>query len=135
MTLAPWREGSFEIATQDGQFIVNGFVSEEFGIRDAGRRYPAWTVTHLASGKLATPGAAGFTQLEMAMAFGSRVAAVSNWNRIDGQAPGRELGLQVMAIWNELIALDMAKTLNDRYLSSACEAHKEPKRFRSRKRV
>lgn len=36
MTLAPWREGSFEIATQDGQFIVNGFVSEEFGIRDAG---------------------------------------------------------------------------------------------------
>ena len=47
MTLAPWREGSFEIATQDGQFIVNGFVSEEFGIRDAGRRYPAWTVTHL----------------------------------------------------------------------------------------
>ena len=66
MTLAPWREGSFEIATQ---------------------------------------------------------------------APGRELGLQVMAIWNELIALDMAKTLNDRYLSSACEAHKEPKRFRSRKRV
>jgi len=40
-----------------------------------------------------------------------------------------------MAIWNELIALDMAKTLNDRYLSSACEVHKEPKRFRSRKRV
>lgn len=23
MTLAPWREGSFEIATQDGQCIVN----------------------------------------------------------------------------------------------------------------
>ena len=100
MTLAPWREGSFEIATQDGQFIVNGFVSEEFGIRDAGRRYPAWTVTHLASGKLVTPGAAGFTQLEMAMAFASRVAALSDWN-----------------------------------LSSACEAHKEPKRVRSRKRV
>jgi len=38
MTLARWREGSFEIATQDGQFIVNGLVSEEFGIRDAGRR-------------------------------------------------------------------------------------------------
>ena len=53
----------------------------------------------------------------MAMAFASRVAALSDWNRIEGQAPGRELGLQAMAIWNELIALDMAKTLNDRYLS------------------
>ena len=135
MTLRPWREGSFGIATQDGQLVVNGFVSEEFGIRDAGCRYPLWTVTHLASGKLVTPGTAGFSQLEMAMAFASRVAALFDWNRIDGQAPGRELGLQVMAIWNELIALDMAKTLNDRYRTSACGVYKEPSRSRSRKRA
>jgi hypothetical protein len=103
MTLKQWREGSFEIATQDSRVVVSGFVSDEFGIRDVGYRRPTWTVTHLASGMLVTPGTAGFCQLESAKAFANRVAALADWSGTHRQAPGRELGVQVMAIWNELI--------------------------------
>jgi hypothetical protein len=135
MTLKQWREGSFEIATQDGQVVVNGFVSDEFGIRNAGCRRPAWTVTHLASGMLVTPGTAGFHQLEMAMAFADRVAALADWSRTDRRAPGRELGFQVMAIWNELIVLDMAKVITDCYGVSAHAVRMKPKPSRSRRRA
>ena len=132
MTLKRWREGSFEIVTQDGQMLVNGFVSGEFGIRDAGGRRPVWTVTHLASGTLVTPGTAGFHQIEMAMAFADRIAALADWSRIDRQAPGRELGFQVMVIWNELIVLDMAKVITDCYGVSAHAVRMKPKPSRSR---
>lgn len=131
MTLKRWREASFEIATQDCQMVVNGFVSDEFGIRDAGCRRPVWTVTHLASGMLVTPGAAGFHQLEMAMAFADRVAALADWSRVDRQAFGRELGIQVVAIWNELIALDMAKVITDCYSASADAVRMKRKTSRS----
>jgi len=135
MTIRQWREGSFEIAAQDGRVVVKGFVSDEFGIRDVGRRRPIWTVTHRASGTLVTPGTAGFSQLEMAVAFADRIAALTDWSCIDGKAHDRELGFEVMAIWNELIALDMAKTLTDHYGASARGAYIKPKPSRSRRRA
>lgn len=94
MTIRQWREGSFRIATRDDWVAVKGFVSDEFGIRDAGRRHPTWTVTHLASGMLVTPGNAGFSRREMAIAFADRIAALTDWSCIDAKAHDRDSSLR-----------------------------------------
>ncbi len=127
-----WEKGSFRIATQDGRAVVEGLVSDEFGIRDAGRRRPIWTVTHLASGMLITPGAAGFSQREMAIAFAERIAALAGWNCSDRNAPDSKLGIEVVAIWNELIALDLAETVADHYTASVRETQIKPKPSRKK---
>lgn len=137
MTHEQWREGSFEITTRDGPVAVKGYVSDHFGIRDAGQRRPIWTVTHLATGTLVTPSTAGFRQLETAMVFADRIAALADWSRMDRDrgAPDNELGMQVMAIWNELIVLEMGSIITDCYGASTDAIATKRKTSRSRRRA
>ena len=111
MKLPQWRERSFAIITRDGLMVVDGLVRGAFGIRCQGRHRSIWTVTHLPSGCKVTPGTSGFCNLELAKAFADRLAGFADWSRIDSDTPCPNLGQQVAAIWNELIARDMAVTV------------------------
>ena len=51
----------------------------------------------------------------MAKAFAERLETLGDWSHIDDNSPIRPLGEQAVAIWNELIALDVAKTMSDHY--------------------
>jgi hypothetical protein len=110
-----WRYGSFRISTRDASEVVEGLVCGAFGIRLERRRRPVWTVTHLASGMRATPGGGSFTNLELAKEFVARLMDIADWSKIDRDAANEQLGSQVVAIWNELIARDVVTTFADHY--------------------
>lgn len=135
MTRELWREGTFEVATQEGRVAVNGLVSNDFGVRDAGRRRPIWTVTHLPTGELVTPRTAGFSNLDMAITFADRIASLPGWSSVADGTPNDELGYRVVTIWNELIALDMANTIVSHYGAAASGAPLKRKPSRSKRRV
>ncbi len=115
MTRAVWQHGSFVIRTGIGHESVDGLTYGAFGVRLEERRRPIWTVTHLASGMRATPGGGGFTNLELAKTFAERLLALTDWSSIDRNAVNAQLGDQVVAIWNELIARDVATTFANHY--------------------
>jgi len=115
MKKCEWRRGSFSITTGNGRQIVDGLVCGAFGIRLEERRRPVWSVTHLASGLRATPGGTGFSNLELAKAFAERLMALTDWSHLDGNTANEQLGEQVVAIWNELITQDVAKTFSNHY--------------------
>jgi hypothetical protein len=116
MNRAEWRQGSFRISTRNGPELVEGFVCGAFGIRLEERRRPVCTVTHLPSGRRATPGGGSFTNLELAKEFAVRLMGMADWNNIDRDAANDQLSGQVVAIWNELIARDVATTFANHYL-------------------
>jgi hypothetical protein len=114
MTSLQWEPRSFSIATPNGSTPVEGIVCGPFGLHVKEGRRPVFGVTHLPSGMRATPGGgAGFTNLEMAQVFAERLMGLADWNRIDQKTADERLAVEVVAIWNELIALDTAKTTID----------------------
>lgn len=110
MTSIPWQPGHFEIKTANGSELVSGLVGGPFGIRQEPRRWrPVWTVTHLASGLRATPGAgAGFLDLVLAKEFAECLLALADWNAAGALADDEALAMKVAGIWNDLIARDVA---------------------------
>lgn len=114
-----WRRGTFEIRTQNGSKTAEGFVAGNFGIRDVGRYRSLWSVTHVPTGLRLTPGSAGFTNLDLAKAFAEKMASLADWSNLDAKAENRALEAQMVAIWNELIALDTVKALADHYNNPA----------------
>ena len=110
MTSIPWQPGHFEIKTANGSEPVSGLVGGPFGIRQAPRRWRlVWTVTHLASGLRATPGAgAGFLDLALAKEFAERLLALADWNAAGAFADDEALAMNAPGIWNDLIARDVA---------------------------
>lgn len=115
MSRAEWRQRWFRISRRNGSELVEGIVCGAFGIRLEERRRPVWTVTHLPSDRRATPGGGSFTNLELAKEFAVRLLGMADWNNIDRDAANKQLGSQVVAIWNELIARDVATTFANRY--------------------
>ena len=108
-----WRSGIFEIQMQTGPKEVEGLIAGHFGIRDVGRYRSSWAVTHLPTGLRLTPGSAGFANLDIAKMFAERMASLVDWKSIDAEAENHTLEVQMVAIWNELIALDTFNTLSD----------------------
>ena len=110
MTSIPWQPGRFEIKTANGSVPVTGLVGGPFGIRQEPRRWrPVWTVTHLASGLRATPGAgAGFLDLALAKEFAERLPPLADWNAAGALADDKALAMKAASIWNDLIARDVA---------------------------
>ena len=110
MTSILWQPGHFEIKTANGSEPVSGLVGSPFGIRQEQRRWrPVWTVTHLASGLRATPGAgAGFLDLALAKEFAERLLPLADWNAAGALADDEALAMKAAGIWNDLIARDVA---------------------------
>ena len=100
MTSIPWQPGRFEIKTANGPVPVTGLVGGPFGIRQEPRRWrPAWTVTHLASGLRATPGAgAGFLDLTLAKEFAERLLPLADWNAAGALADDEALAMKAASI-------------------------------------
>jgi hypothetical protein len=128
MARVSWQPGTFSIATSQGTKIVDGIVSGPFGIRVEEGRQPVFSVTHLPSGARATTGGAGFVNLEMARAFVERLMELTDWSRMDETSPHDSLGPKVAAIWNELIALDTAKTIANHYAPTVARGMRAGKR-------
>ena len=110
MTSIPWQPGRFEIKTANGSEPVSGLVGGPFGIREEPRRWrPVWTVTHLASGLRVTSGAgAGFLDLALAKEFAERLLRLADWSARGALAEDEALAMNVVGIWNDLIARDVA---------------------------
>lgn len=110
MTSILWQSSHFEIKTDNGSEPVSGLVGGPFGIRQKPRRWrPVWTVTHLASGLRATPGAgAGFLDLALAKEFAERLLPLADRNAAGALADHNALAIKAAGIWNELIARDVA---------------------------
>jgi len=110
MTSIPWQPGHFEIKTANESEPVSGLVGGPFGLRQEPRRWrPVWTVTHLASGLRATPGAgAGFLDLALAKEFAERLLPLADWNAAGAFADDEALAMKAAGIWNDLIARDVA---------------------------
>jgi len=85
------------------------------GIRLEERRRPVWSVAHLPSGRRATPGGGSFTNLDLAKEFAVLLMGMADWDNIDGDAANKQLGSQVVAIWDELIARDVVTTFSNQY--------------------
>lgn len=108
MTSIPWQPGHFEIKTANGSEPVSGLVGGPFGIRHEPRRWrPVWTVTHLASGLRATPGA-GFLDLALAKEFAERLLPLADWSAAGAFADDEAFAMKATGIWNDLIARDVA---------------------------
>ena len=110
VTSIPWQPGRFEIKTANGSVPVTGLVGGPFGIRQEPRRWrPVWTVTDLASGLRATPGAGtGFLDLALAKEFAERLLPLADWDAAGALAEDEALATKVVGIWNDLIARDVA---------------------------
>ena len=107
-----WQQQTFKITTEDGSEVVSGWVRGPFGVREMPRRWRSiWTVTHLASGLRLTPGSgAGFSSIMLAQAFAERLLPLADWTIGRAVADDHALAERVVAIWNELITLDVMTT-------------------------
>ena len=106
-----WRQQTFRIVTENGSKDAAGWVCGPFGIRQAaGRWRPFWTVTHLASGLLLTPGGTGFSSMTLAQEFAKKLLPLADWGADSALSADGTLAEQVVAIWNELITLDVVRT-------------------------
>ena len=107
-----WQQQTFKITTADGSEVVSGWVRGPFGIREVSRRWRSiWTVTHLSSGLGLTPGnGAGFSNIMLAQTFAERLLPLADWSAGRALADDHTVADQVVAIWNELIALDVMTT-------------------------
>ena len=114
MTSIPCQPGHFEIKTANGSEPVSGLICGPFGIRQEPRRWrPVWTVTHLASGLRATPGAgAGFLDLALAKEFSERLLPLADWNAAGALADDEDSPMRRAGIWNELIARALVAAAN-----------------------
>ena len=110
MASITWQPGRFEINTPTGSEHVNGFLGGPFGIWQEPRRWrPVWTVSHLATGMRVTLGnGAGFLDPALAKEFAERLLPLADWNVGRVLADNHALAMKVVAIWNELIARDVA---------------------------
>ena len=112
MASIEWQQQTFKITTENGSEDVSGWVGGPFGIREVPRRWQSvWTVTHLASGLRLTPGSgAGFSSITLAQAFAERLLSLADWSAGGAIAQDHVLAERVVAIWNELITLDVLTT-------------------------
>jgi hypothetical protein len=112
MASIDWQQKTFKIATQNGSEDVAGWVGGPFGIREIpGRWRSVWSVTHLTSGLRLTPGSgAGFSSIALAQAFAERLLPLADWSAGPALADDLALAERVVAIWNELITLDVVTT-------------------------
>src|SRR5262245_65974029 len=110
--MAYWQQKTFNIVTESGSEDAAGWVGGPFGIREVPRRWrPVWTVSHLTSGLRLTPGSgAGFSNIASAQAFAERLLPLADWSAGPALADDLALAERVVAIWNELITLDVAVT-------------------------
>ena len=126
MTAITWQPGSFRIMTPNGPEHVEGLVGGPFGLRQEPRRWrPVWTATHLATGfRVSLGSGAGFTDLALAQGFAERVLPLADWSTGLALSADNTLADRVIAIWNELIARDVAAanmTIMANYASHASE--------------
>ena len=111
MDSVDWRQQTFRIVTENGSKDAAGWVSGPFGIRQAAGRWRSfWTVTHLASGLLLTPGGTGFSSMALAQAFAEQLRPLADWSAGSALAADSTLADRVVAIWNKLITLDVVRT-------------------------
>ncbi len=134
MASIDWRQQTFRIATENGSEDAAGWVGGPFGIRELpGRWRSAWTVTHLASGLRLNPGGgAGFSSLALAQSFAERLLPLADWSAGRAIADDHTLSDQVVAIWNELITLDVMAT--NASIAALAPSQHESRAARRRKR-
>lgn len=130
-----WQQTTFKITTEDGSKVVLGWVSGPFGIREMPRRWRSvWTVTHLSSGLGLTPGnGAGFSSIMLAQTFAERLLSLADWSAGRALADDHTVADQVVAIWNELITLDVMTT-NVMSVAALAQPRRENRAARRRKR-
>ena len=134
MASVDWRQQSFRIVTQNGLEDATGWVCGPFGIRQvAGRWRLFWTVTHLASGTLLTPGGGtGFSSMALAQTFAEKLLPLADWSADRALAADDTLAERVVAIWNELITLDVIST--NMTIAALAHPQRENRAARRRKR-
>lgn len=110
MALITWYPGTFRIMTQNGPEQAEGLVGGPFGLRQEPRRWRSvWTATHLMTGLRITLGnGAGFCDLALAQEFAERLLPLADWSTGSALRTSDAVAEQVIAIWNELIARDVA---------------------------
>jgi len=134
MASIDWQQKTFKIATQNGSEDVAGWVGGPFGIREIpGRWRSVWSVTHLTSGLRLTPGSgAGFSSIALAQAFAERLLPLADWSAGPALADDLALAERVVAIWNELITLDVVATSMTN-VAALVPPHRENRAARRRK--
>ncbi len=110
MALITWTPGTFQIMTPNGPEQAEGLVGGPFGLRQEPRRWrPVWTATHLMTGmRVSLSNGAGFCDLALAQEFAERLLPLADWSTGSALQANEAVAEQVIAIWNELIARDVA---------------------------
>lgn len=110
MALITWAPGTFQIMTSNGLKQVEGLVGGPFGLRQEPRRWrPVWTATYLMTGmRISLGNGAGFYDLALAQEFAERLLPLADWSTGSALRANDAVAEQVIAIWNELIARDVA---------------------------
>ena len=134
MASVDWRQQMFRIVTQNDSEVATGWVCGPFGIRQAAGQWRLfWTVTHLASGMLLTPGGGtGFSSMAMAQAFAEKLLPLADWSADRALTADDTLAERVVAIWNELITLDVIST--NMTIAALAQPERENRAARRRKR-
>jgi hypothetical protein len=134
MASIDWQQRTFKIATENGWEDAAGWVGGPFGVREERSRWRSvWTVTHLSSGLRLTPGrGAGLSSIALAQAFAERLLPLADWSADRALADDHALADRVVAIWNELITLDVLTT---NMMNSNEWAPKQPESRAARRRM
>ena len=134
MASIDWQQKTFTIVTESGSEDVAGWVGGPFGIREVPRRWRSvWIVTHLTFGLRLTPGSgAGFSSIALAQAFAERLLPLADWSAGGTLADDLALAERLVAIWNELITLDVVTT-SIMNVAAPAQPHRENRAARRRK--
>jgi hypothetical protein len=134
MASIDWQQKTFQVVTESDSENVAGWVGGPFGIREVPRRWRSvWTVTHLTSGLRLTPSSgAGFSSIALAQAFAERLLPLADWSAGRALADDLALAERVVAIWNELITLDVV-TSSMKNVAALAQPHRENRAARRRK--
>ncbi len=99
--------------TPNGPEQAECLVGGPFGLRQEPRRWrPVWTATHLMTGmRISLSNDAGFCDLALAQEFAERRLLLADWSTGSALRANDAVAEQVIAIWNELIAREVAAVI------------------------